>query len=139
MRSSSLPGGASKVSDCGAAVVAADAGRFALAPVVCGLALASCAASGERPRYTRSPFSVAAITETRPGAGSLRRLPTGVFGSGSQTSVTFVLPFAPRSVPSHVRTYLPDWTDTAIDASAASTGLAASDTAGPVVVAFSAF
>ena len=88
-------------------------GRGTAVPV--GGAVDASAASGERPRNTRSPWSSAASSDTRP-AGS-RRTP-GSCGSGSHTRVTRVLPLSARSVPIHVRTYFPDCTDVEIDASA---------------------
>src|SRR4029078_1706558 len=88
------------------------------------------AASGDRPRNTRVPSDVAASSDTRPGwsPGTPPPKAAPCAGSGSQINVTRVLPFSPRSVPIHVRTYLPDCTDGAIDASAVCTGLATSET-----------
>ncbi len=130
MRSSIFPGGASKTRRCGAVAGAAD-GERPLAPVSFGAGAGptdASAASGDRPRNTRFPSDVAASSDTRPGCSRRTPPPSAgpCGGSGSQISVTRVLPFSPRSVPIQVRTYFPDCTDGAMDASAVCTGLATS-------------
>src|SRR5689334_18419103 len=57
--------------------------------------------AGDFPRYTVAPSGPTAVTVSRAGFSS--RTPGGAV-AGSHTKVTRVLPFAPRVVPSHVRT-----------------------------------
>jgi hypothetical protein len=134
IRNSMRPGGASNTTRwgpnaAGAAAVPARGG----APVVVrdaavGVAAGGAAfASGTRPRNTRLPLAPEAESATRPGCS--RRTP-GVADSGSQTNVTRVWPFSPLAVPTHVRTYLDDCTDCAIEARACWTGLDAVGAAG---------
>ena len=85
-RSCTLPGAASKVTD----------------PPV-GTPLAG-AVFGERPRKYGEPSGAVAVTDIRAGVSPARATSPAVRGRGSHTKVTRVLPFSPRSVPSHVRT-----------------------------------
>ena len=126
IRSSIFPGGESNTSRCGAvATGAAESGRSP--PRVVGR-------RGRRRGCQRRVRRAAAEDEITGGRRGKQRHATGLWsrrapvtcGSGSQMSVTRVLPFSPRSVPIHVRTYLPACTEVAIDASAVCTGLATS-------------
>ncbi len=94
-RSVKRPGGASNDTDIGPVAAAAVAG---------GPPAASGGASGDVPRKTVSPSIVAATTPT--DVGFSRRTP-GAAAIGSHTIVTFVLPSAPRAVPTQVRTNRP--------------------------------
>ena len=108
-RSCTLPGGASNVTRCGSAFAAAVAAVVADAAAPPGAApppvpLDPITVAGTLPRKYGEPSGAIAISDTR--AGSSRGRSPGAFGSGSQTKVTFVLPFSPREVPIHVRTTL---------------------------------
>src|SRR5438132_1306973 len=80
------------------------------------------AAAGTRPRKYGEPSGATAVIDTRAGSSDPATRSPGAFGTGSQTSVTRVLPFSPREVPIHVRTTFAR-PGRLIDASAASTGL----------------
>src|SRR5262245_7278175 len=92
-----LPGGTSKTTRCGP--------RPAPPPAVTdSREVEANATSGTRPRKYGLPSVPTAVTCTRAGCWlSGGGAAPGVRGIGSQTNVTFVLPFSPRDVPSHVR------------------------------------
>src|SRR5262249_34078520 len=84
-RSCTLPGGTSKTARAGVDVVGDGV-------------------PGTRPRKYGEPSGATAVTDTRAGASAVLAGSPGIFGAGSQTKVTRVLPLAPRSVPIQVRT-----------------------------------
>ena len=102
MRSCTLPGAASNVTREGPRGAAAGDDPSAAAEREPADASAT---SGTRPRKTGDPSVPTAINETRDGSPPRAAgASPGVFGAGSHTNVTRVLPFSPRDVPIQVRT-----------------------------------
>ena len=113
-RNCTLPGTASNVTEPPAGAVVDDAA----------------AASGDLPRKYGEPSGATAVTDMRAATSvALAGLP-GARGTGSQTSVTRVLPPAPRSVPIQVRTRREDRIGVVMVASAVVTAFGSAGFAG---------